>query len=830
METPIKGSWQFRQADSKKWYRAQVPGTVHSDLLNNKLINDPFYRFNEDELQWIEEKDWEYLTTFVVDEATLSKEFIRLFFKGLDTYARVYLNDTLVLETDNMFVGENVYCKEKLRLGENTLRVYFDSPVQRGMERLKAFGHLLQANNEQAPEEKRTNIFTRKAPFHYGWDWGPRLVTSGIWRPVELQAWNKAKIDNLYVVTRSISEDKATLDAELEILSGQTNIATVCLLVNNRKAFVHENINLTSGSNKVSFAFSIDQPRLWWPNGMGEPYQYNLTFQLESNNEILHRYDLEYGVRMVQLVQEPDSSGRSFFFKVNGHPVFMKGANIIPSDTLTPRVTEKTYNTMINNAVAANMNMLRVWGGAIYEEDIFYRLCNENGILVWQDFMFACNLQPGNDQHLKNIQREAEYNVKRLRNNACIALWCGNNENLLAWHKWGWSEMYEQEMRDYLWRTYETIFYEILPETVAAFDPKNSYWPSSPSTWDNKLADRKSGDEHDWTIWFGHKPFQAYWENPPRFASEWGLQAFPEMATINEISVPEDHAWDSRLMRHRQRSKMNWFEPGFDGNDNIRKYMKMYYQVPEKFSDFIYVSQLLQAKGYKTAIEAHRTNMPVCMGSLYWQLNDSWPTISWATLDYYYRWKASHYAVKKAFEPVIVTSKITDGLIKFYVVSDLLASFEALLEVKLINLNGTVYFTQKLHTHVKANSSTMLYSKNFMAYLNDIDPADLVLSYRLKNKEGVIAENLLYFREPKDMHLPAAVISHTIKNTDEQTFTLAMETDNLVMGLYISFDDPDIFLSDNYFDLLPGETRTVSVKTSKKIKIGKPTFKHLKSI
>jgi beta-mannosidase len=688
----IETNWQFSEAGKNEWLTAMVPGTVHNDLMAHGKIPDPFFRMNESDVQWVEKTDWEYKTIFAVGKDLLQHEVILIDFKGLDTYADVYLNGNLILQANNMFVGWEIECKQFLREGDNELLIYFHSAVAKGMEKLTQLDYIIHSTNEQAPADKRTSVFTRKAPFHYGWDWGPRLVTAGVWRPIELRAWSRATIEDVYLETTSASNDKAEIIAETGIQVDQPGKYAISLFFNNRKVAGTKQIDLAKGPQNIRVGFTIDDPQLWWTNGLGSPYLYDARFELKHNGQVISTHELKYGVRTVKLNQEPDETGRSFLFELNGIPVFMKGANIIPSETLTPAVTEETYHKLINSAVDANMNMLRVWGGAIYEEDLFYHLCDENGLLVWQDFMFACNLQPGDEDHLENIRREAEYNVKRLRNHPSIAIWCGNNENLGGWHHWGWKESFEPEIREFMWRTYERIFYEILPQAVKQFDPKTPYWSSSPSAYGDQLADRKSGDEHDWTIWFGQKPFEAFHENVPRFVSEWGLQAFPSMHTISSFSEENDWDINSEVMRHRQRSKMAWVQPGFDGNDMIKHYMEMYYNVPDNFEDFTYVSQLLQAKGYRTAIEAHRRAMPHCMGSLYWQLNDCWPTISWASVDYYYRWKASHYAVKNAFEEVILSALEEQEHVAVYVVSDKLDDIPAQLHIQLIDFDGQVHY------------------------------------------------------------------------------------------------------------------------------------------
>lgn len=815
----LNQGWEFSESGTDAWMPATVPGTVHADLLANGVIDDPHYRLNEYDVQWIENKDWIYKTIFKVDDNLLHFNVVELIFEGLDTYTDIYLNNNHILETDNMYIAHKINVKDNLKAGDNELRVVFHSPVEKGMEKLTQLNYLLPAANEQAPEGKQTNIFTRKAPFHYGWDWGPRLVTSGIWRNVALNAYDFAKIENVYVQTTSIENNTAKLSGYAEIEVETEGEYSLSLLIDNRTQQVNKRIELKPGTQKVEFEFSIENPKLWWSNGLGEPHLYDFVFNLSKGRQVIGRKELAFGVRTLELVQEPDDIGRSFYFRLNGIPVFMKGANVIPSNTLTPSVSAETYQRLIKNAVDANMNMLRVWGGAIYEEDLFYELCDRNGILIWQDFMFACALQPGDEAHLENIRKEAEYNVKRLRNHTCIALWCGNNENLHGWHHWGWKESYEPDDGDFVWRTYERIFYEILPAAVKKYDPKTEYWSSSPTAYGDMLADRKSGDEHDWTVWFGQQPFSNYEKNVPRFVSEYGLQAFPSMHTIREFS--EEGDWDihSEVMRRRQRSNMNWVSPGFNGNDMIKWYMEKYYKVPDRFEDFVYVSQLLHAKAYKTAIEAHRRNMPHCMGSLYWQLNDSWPTISWATVDYYGRWKASHYAVRDANAALMISPTVENDKLVIYAVSDLLEQQNNDLHISLISFYGDTLYSFNTGVTVLPNQSSKIYTVA-LDQLSEkgFDKSKAVIHAVLKKGNEVKAENLYYFVTPKELELPGANVSVSARKTSAG-YEIQLTSDVLVKNLFIDTKMPDLFYRDNYFDLLPGQSKTIHVVTERELDV-----------
>ena len=426
-EIEITQNWTFKNTQDTLWNRATVPGTVHTDLMEIGEIPDPYYRLNEHDLQWIDKEDWEYKTNFNLTKEDLEKQEIELDFSGLDTYSTVYLNDTLILKTDNMFRNYTVGVKSKLKEGDNELRILFESPIKKGLEKYDALGYKIPvsdndlANIGKVEGDKQVSIFTRKAGYHFGWDWGPRLVSSGIWRPIKLRSWNHHKIDDLYIKQDTLAQS-ASLTAQIELSANEINEKSEIEILVNDSIIKKQEVALAVGKNKFNIPFKIENPELWWPNGMGEQVLYNIEVKVISDSYI-DRKSHQIGLRTVELVREPDAYGTSFYFKVNGHPVFMKGANYIPQDAFLPRAKKSNYEHILTSAKEANMNMLRVWGGGIYENDEFYRMCDEMGLLVWQDFMFACAMFPGDQGFLDNVRQEAIDNVKRLRNHTSIALW-----------------------------------------------------------------------------------------------------------------------------------------------------------------------------------------------------------------------------------------------------------------------------------------------------------------------------------------------------------------------------------------------------------------------
>lgn len=813
----ITTDWQFRQADSSRWYPAKVPGTVHTDLLANQLIEDPFYRLNEKKQQWIDKVDWEYQTYFTLTEDILQKQHIDLVFEGLDTYADVFLNDQLILNADNMFRTWRIDCKPFLK-PENHLHIVLKSPIKIGLQKLNDLGYQLPADNDQSENgelgTQRVSIFTRKAGYHFGWDWGPRLVTSGIWRPINIVGWNSARINNVQIIQNHLDNEIANMTMTAEVQADTTMSALLEVWYENQQLATEE-LQLLAGSDFYKIDFDIRNPKLWWPNGLGEAFLYPITIKLITNKTLADTAFMNIGLRTLQLVREPDTdgTGESFYFEVNGRPVFAKGANYIPNDIFLPRVTPEQYAQVVAAAADANMNMLRVWGGGIYENDLFYDLCDRHGIMVWQDFMFACAMYPGDSTFLENVRHEASDNIKRLRNHPSLALWCGNNEIENAWgpydenRGWGWKQRHSSTQRAEIWQAYDTLFHHILPQLVQQLDTKTSYWHSSPSAGMGKLAgeDTPSGDVHYWGVWHGQHPFSDYKKYIARFMSEYGFQSFPLMATVARFTEPQDWDLESEVMAAHQRSGI--------GNQRIRAYMEQDYVVPQDFEQLLYVSQLLQAEAIRTAIEAHRSAMPYCMGSLYWQLNDVWPVASWSGIDSYGQWKALHYAAKEAFKNTAIYLDQADGVLGFVVVSDLEEPRKALLQMEVLNFYGDTLFRKNIPIIIPANQAQEVFAISASEILAKAKPKEALISVRLIENNQEIDRALHYFVSPKEMQLPDPEITLDVTKTDGGVL-IEIRTDKLVKNLFLMHQSDGSHFSDNFFDLPAGERKEVFVATN----------------
>ena len=824
----LNTGWEFSQAGTELWRPAQVPGTVHQDLINHKQLPDPFYGINEQKIQWVENEDWEYRTAFTVTPEQLKRDDAQLVFEGLDTYADVYLNGALLLKADNMFVGYTIPVKSQLRIGENLLHIYFHSPIRQTLPQYNSNGFNYPADNDH--HDKHLSIFSRKAPYSYGWDWGIRMVTSGIWRPVTIRFYDAASISDYHVKQLALTDQLANLSNELEInnilsrpLQAEVRINTS--FERSAEKSISQAITLQPGINHVSIPSEVASPVRWMPNGWGKPALYDFSAQIIVEDKVVAEQSHRIGLRTVRLVNEKDKDGESFYFEVNGVPMFAKGANYIPQDALLTNVTTERYQTLFRDIREANMNVIRVWGGGTYEDDRFYDLADENGILVWQDFMFACTPYPSDPTFLKRVEAEACYNIRRLRNHASLAMWCGNNEILEALKYWGFNKNFPPEIYQEMFRGYDKLFHQLLPAKVKELDADRFYIHSSPyfANW-GRPESWGIGDSHNWGVWYGQKTFESLDTDLPRFMSEFGFQSFPEMKTIATFASPKDYQIESEVMNGHQKSSI--------GNDLIRTYMERDYVVPEKFEDFVYIGLVLQGHGMRHGMEAHRRNRPYCMGTLYWQLNDSWPVVSWSSIDYYGNWKALHYQARRAFAPLLVNAIQEGDSLSVYLISDLLEKQSQLtLEMKVIDFNGKTLDKEVVRAvEAPANVSSCIFRKPLSEWVTPEHRKNSFLLLALKDKTGKkIAEEVYFFNKTKDLELPRTNVFMKVKQSDGKC-EVTLSSSKLAKDVFIQIPVQGARFSDNFFDLLPGENKKITI-TSPDIKKGEQqniTVKHVR--
>ena len=818
LKTVVKNlheGWKFRQARLTNWYPATVPGVVHTDLLQNKIIEDPFFRLNERGLQWIDKEDWVYETCFTLAADMMRKENMELVFEGLDTYADVYLNDECILKADNMFRCWSIPVRQYIREENNILKVYFHSPVKIDVPKWDALPYQYPASNDQSENgglfNKKISIFARKAGYHYGWDWGPRLVTSGIWRPVYIRAWSDLRINDVFIEQKEVGAGRAVIAGHVE-LDADKDMNGVLVTITDEvtgRVLGEWQADLKRGTNRVTVDFVLHKPKLWWSNGLGEPFLYRFRTDIIAGGELLDSKTERVGIRSLKVVHQPDKDGHTFYIELNGRPVFAKGANYIPSDNFLPRVTPENYKRTILDAAGVNMNMLRVWGGGIYENDVFYDLCDEHGIMIWQDFMFACSMYPAEGALLDNIHQEAVDNVKRLRNHACIALWCGNNECQDAWLGWGWKceiERQNKEYADKIWAQYRQQYHVTLPGVVREYAPGTFYWPSSPFAFEGEMSGTTDGDRHYWSVWHGKAPISDYDSEKSRFFSEYGFQSFPEFESVKRYApYPED--WDirSEVMMSHQRG-------GDHANGLIETYLLNEYKKPRDFRAFLYMNHVLQGDAIKTAIESHRRQMPYNMGTLFWQHNDCWPVASWASRDYYGRWKAQHYYTRKVYDDILISPVVEGDDLKVYAVSDRLENTSGRLQLQVCQFDGTVVHHWDKSVGISGNDSRVCFSAPLAKLLEGADRGTVYVRVDYTDKSGRVYHNNYYLGKQKNMNYPKVDLQTEVRSI-EGGYEVTVSTDKFARAVCLSVADNESVYSDNYFDVQPKSSVQVQVRT-----------------
>jgi len=822
--------WQLRQLPTAAtpFLRIQdaivatVPGCNFTDLLAAGAIADPFFGANETQLQDIELSDWLYQCQFDVSAADLAQGQWFLQADGLDTFCEVRLNGVLLGETDNMFVPWSLALAGALQVGSNQLELTFRSPILRARPLQQAAGLIYPAENDKSDD--KLSVFVRKAPCHFGWDWGPRFVSSGIWRPISLQCVPLGRIVDSHATVLSVSDVAAELliEAEVDLITAaelqlaELQLELSCDLLHCRQIVA---VTPKAGSQTLQFKVQVDNPQLWWPAGFGEAFLYPFVLRLQVGGVAVAQQDLPVGIRQIEVINEPDADGVCFYLKVNGVPVFCKGANYIPADAFPARVSKARLEAEFAAVTAAGMNMLRVWGGGYYQDEYFYQLADQHGVLIWQDFMFACSLYPATPEFLHNVEREARANIRRLRRHPSVALWCGNNEVDMAISWWDWPAKfgYSDTQWQQLKQDYHRLFGELLPTLMQQLDPTSFYLRSSPQGFWEDNADH-IGNQHYWGVWHGEAPFSEFARRVPRFMTEYGFQSFPLPQSFERFLAPAD--WDLQADAFKVHQK----HPR--GNQLIRSYMQGEYAPPADFKALTYLSQVQQAQGMRQAFEAHRKAMPFCMGTLYWQLNDTWPAASWSGIDYFGQWKALHYQAKRSFAPQLLVFSASDsalddsGSLQLQLVSDSRQTLQATLELQLLDFDGQVLWQQQQQLQVQPLRSATIWQGQPVADA----PARSVLQARLFSgqpsgqggaAQQLLAEQLWYFVPPLQQQLAVGTPEIQWQQQGNQ-LQLTLQSPVLLRQLWLAVrlaEDPACVwnFSDNFVDLLPGQPRRVTL-------------------
>lgn len=800
--------WQFRDTTSKSWLPATVPGCVHTDLLRAKKIPDPFFGVNELGLQWIEERDWEYKTSFNVSAALLAESEIELCADGLDTVATVFLNGKKVAAVENMFVIHRWQVKSLLRAGSNELRVVFGS----------AMNYIRSTRAEFTPPSEFNDpvgncVRIRKQQCQFGWDWGPRFVTAGIWRGIRLEARSVNRLAHVRVAQTHADSGRRVSLALAPELARPDPRATYWVTLSLDGRVVAETNDLS---------LDVPSPKLWWPAGQGAQPLYDLVVSArDAAGNDLGAIKQRIGLRTIILDRHADQWGESFQFLVNGRAVFIKGANWIPVNSFVAALTRADYARDLRAAVLANMNCVRLWGGGIYESEDFYDLCDELGLLVWHDFMFACTLYPGDDAFLASVRAEAECQVKRIRHHASLALWCGNNELF---------QLNEKALRENkaFRKAYDAVFHGVLPDTLAAHDGVTPYWPTSQwrGDWQYDNAHEtgeKRGDTHYWDVWHARQPVKSYEKWALRFCSEFGMQSYSSPETQATFAPLGANIFDA-VMENHQKNR--------GGNQVILDYVSRRYRFPKSQDDLVYLSQLNQAYCMKTGVEHYRRLAPRCMGAIYWQLNDCWPVASWSSIEFTGKWKALHHEARRFNAPALVSAHVPgdEGVIignyrtstvrevHLYTVYDAPASAKGLLRWDLFTLDGDIVLSGKKKVALRHGESVKQQTLDLAKPLAKHTRDRVYLRIALDIDGAVVSEDTVFLAPPRFLDLPKAKKTAVAIKTLSPVKALLSFTSPVFQHRF-AFELPGLahVSGDNYFELYPREKKEVVVEFAKPV-------------
>ncbi len=812
--TLLDGPWSLRPADYAQVSlhttyfdeHRQIPctlsGDIHSALLQAGVIDDPYRATNELDMQWVGKLDWVLSRRFSVTEAQLRGARPILTLSMADTIITIRVNDTQVGMTYNQFRRWRFDLADHLTVGENTIALHFTSAEAYAEGEAAKLPYPIPYSVYPVYAKHRNLV--RKSQCHFGWDWGPCILAMGVYEPITLDFVDEGLIESVRIETEHIEDERwsVTIAVRFNAAGDQTLPvkAEIASTVQEGK------VSVERGPNLLTFRLTVTDIQRWWPAGHGKAVLYPLTVTIGKQTVSRRIGFRSLAVKTI----EDEEGGRSMTFSVNGVDIFAKGANWIPFDALPSRLSEERYEQLLQSAVEANMNMLRVWGGGMYEKEIFYDLCDEKGLLIWQDCMFSCSMYPANAEFLENVEAEIRYQVDRLAHRACLALWCGNNEDLgaITWYE------ESRANRDRYVIDYDRLNEGVIGRVIREQDPGRTWWPSSPSAGVGDFSDNwrsdKRGDMHFWSVWHDGSPFEEYYTIRPRFVSEFGFQSFPSLSTVSSYADEDEHNLTGVVMEHHQKNPR--------GNSIIIENFSRYYRFPSSFEQMLYLSQVQQAKAMRMAIEYWRTTMPRCMGTLYWQLNDNWPVASWSSIDYTGKWKLLHYAAKHFYSPALpIAYRKDEGIVEIYVVNDGPNAVEdAKLSVKFATYDGKKLGKQEYRQNFEPYSSTHLATID-VRRKKKFEPENTFIYLKLKSDDLYI-ENSLMLAKPKESRLQDPQIRMEVA-TAPGGFSVTLSCIKAAFAVTLDAGALRGTFSDNLFDIRPTARKVVTFKAKEKITI-----------
>lgn len=781
-------TWKMLHPVSKKWIAFGEKGSVQEALIATGELPDPYVGVNEDRFSWIENYQWTLQTVFELNASQMSQK-IELDFPSIDTYAKIYVNNQLVAATENSFVHYYFDIKKMVVLGRNTVKIVFTPPVMYQKPILSKVGVTLPAPNDVGKLQVQPHC--RKPQYQFGWDWSLRMLTMGFWEPVSILTYQTNRVIQHGIKTLSVSYERAKQEFSLELSEDSSES-----LIWESALFGPKEVTPQNG--KLIRVDELENPELWWPRGQGSAHLYSDSWVLKTKEgEIIYEKKVRFGVKTVELVQEKDQWGTSFYLKINGRMVFCKGADYIPDDIFPARITDEKLQRQVAEMLECNFNMVRIWGGGLYPRESFLEACDVGGLMVWQDFMFACAMYPGTDEFLKNVEKEVSQQITRMSSHASLVLFNGNNEVEVAWKNWGFQSQYKLNKKDEILieSYYQKLFEELIPNQVKTLSTLPYEHTSPLSNWGNDEY-YKHGTQHYWGVWHGQDSIEDFAKKYGRFNAEFGFQSFPEEATLLTFSTQKDWNLEGVLMKKRQKS--------YVGNQMISKHADILFGKTNDFLRFVYYSQLTQAKAVSLAVVSHRMNFPKCTGTLYWQYNDCWPAPTWSSVDYYGRWKALQYQMKEDFRDVAICQTV-DSLHNdvFVFISDAPEGVLCHIQAKYYTLEGELFDSSECNQALAYPHAAVLFERETNLY----KPTNYVVEFSWNDNQNHSHKRTFVHLRNKEVELKKAVPEVKIEIIDRQAGKGLVEVTNSVLlrDFWLSSKKGRIKMDQNFIHLLPGK-------------------------